>query len=321
LHLSALGAMAVALRLSLEPGAVVLRLRLGDARRELRLAECAAVLLGRSICVARTRHGDEERHGTQQTENLAHRIILLTERWQQNEGHRALHREPDVSTSRREASCPIRGATPRGPWRRRRAPVARDSIHRYADAACSPYPERSCPPSSSGACAWCRPPRVRHSRPRRSRSSPTTAICCRASGEGRSTCRRRRTFLRDVGSAPFRAPCSITFPDTAALAPPPRRSSRSMSPRALAYRGRRLAMAHVFLDPSVNGGYSYFTDSENNGPWNSALTQEFIPYVEELLGVGGSGRMRFLEGHSSGGWTVMWLQVSNPDFFGAVWAI
>jgi S-formylglutathione hydrolase FrmB len=89
----------------------------------------------------------------------------------------------------------------------------------------------------------------------------------------------------------------------------------------LSTRVPRLAMAHVFLDPSVNGGYSYFTDSENNGPWNSALTQEFIPYLEGLLGVGGSERRRFLEGHSSGGWTVMWLQVSNPDFFGAVWAI
>jgi S-formylglutathione hydrolase FrmB len=89
----------------------------------------------------------------------------------------------------------------------------------------------------------------------------------------------------------------------------------------LSARVPRLAMAHVFLDPSVNGGYSYFTDSENNGPWDSALTQEFIPYVETLLGVGGSAQSRFLEGHSSGGWTVMWLQVSNPDFFRAVWAI
>ena len=89
----------------------------------------------------------------------------------------------------------------------------------------------------------------------------------------------------------------------------------------LSARVRRLAMAHVFLDPRVNGGYSYFTDSENNGPWNTALTQEFIPYIETLFGVGGSGQRRFLEGHSSGGWTVMWLQVSNPDFFRAVWAI
>jgi len=89
----------------------------------------------------------------------------------------------------------------------------------------------------------------------------------------------------------------------------------------LSARVPRFAMAHVFLDPSFNGGYSYFTDSENNGPWDSALTQEFIPYVETLLGVGGSARKRFLEGASSGGWTVMWLQVSNPAFFGAVWAV
>ncbi len=89
----------------------------------------------------------------------------------------------------------------------------------------------------------------------------------------------------------------------------------------LSGRFRRLAMAHVFIDPSVNGGYSYFTDSQNNGPWNTALTQEFIPYIEDQLGVGGSPRSRFLEGHSSGGWTVTWLQVSNPDFFRAVWAI
>src|SRR5262249_47335259 len=46
-----------------------------------------------------------------------------------------------------------------------------------------------------------------------------------------------------------------------------------------------------------------------------------IPYIEEQFGVGGSPRSRFLEGHSSGGWTVAWLQVSNPDFFRAVWAI
>jgi S-formylglutathione hydrolase FrmB len=83
----------------------------------------------------------------------------------------------------------------------------------------------------------------------------------------------------------------------------------------------RLAMAHVLLDPNVNGGYSYFTDSPNNGPWETALVEEFIPYVEALLGVGGSPGSRFLAGYSSGGWTAVWLQVSNPDFFRGVWAI
>jgi len=80
-----------------------------------------------------------------------------------------------------------------------------------------------------------------------------------------------------------------------------------------------LAMAHVFLDPSFQGGYNYFTDSENDGPWNTALTQEFVPYVETQLGVGGAPERRFLAGVSSGGWAAVWLQVSNPSFFRAVW--
>src|SRR5215831_13829779 len=33
----------------------------------------------------------------------------------------------------------------------------------------------------------------------------------------------------------------------------------------LSERSPRLAMAHVFLDPSFHGGYSYSTNSENNG--------------------------------------------------------
>ena len=86
-----------------------------------------------------------------------------------------------------------------------------------------------------------------------------------------------------------------------------------------------LAMAHVLLDTRFTGGhdhgYNYFTDSQNNGPWNSALTTEFIPYLEARLGVGGSAQSRFLEGYSSGAWAAVWLQVSNPDFFQAVWAV
>jgi len=86
-----------------------------------------------------------------------------------------------------------------------------------------------------------------------------------------------------------------------------------------------LAMAHVLLDTQFtgghHGGYNYFTDSQNNGPWSSALTTEFIPYIEDQLGVGGSVQSRFLEGYSSGGWAAVWLQVSHPDFFQAVWAV
>ena len=90
---------------------------------------------------------------------------------------------------------------------------------------------------------------------------------------------------------------------------------------ALGARFPGLAMAHVLLDPTVNGGYGYFTDSENNGPWESALVTEFVPYLEALLGVGGSPTNRFLEGYSSGGWAAVWLEVAHPTFFRAVWAV
>jgi hypothetical protein len=86
-------------------------------------------------------------------------------------------------------------------------------------------------------------------------------------------------------------------------------------------RHPNLAMTQVFLDPNFMGGFQYFTDSENYGPWNSALTQEFIPYLERKFHMGGDARGRFLVGASSGGWAVLWLQVSNPQFFNGVWTI
>lgn len=82
----------------------------------------------------------------------------------------------------------------------------------------------------------------------------------------------------------------------------------------------KLAIAHVFLDPQFNGNH-YFVDSENNGPWNSATVQEFIPYIEKKLHLAGTPEKRFLVGHSSGGWGVIWLQVSNPTFFNGVWGL
>jgi hypothetical protein len=118
-----------------------------------------------------------------------------------------------------------------------------------------------------------------------------------------------------------RIPCPVLY-HLPAYGGSLRRAWTTIGPYArMSARSPRLTMAHVFLDPSFHGGYSYFTDSPNNGPWSSALTEELIPYLEALLEVGGSPGSRFLTGHSSGGWTVMWLQVSHPDFFRAVWAV
>ena len=39
-------------------------------------------------------------------------------------------------------------------------------------------------------------------------------------------------------------------------------------------------MIWVMLDESIPQGTHEFADSVNNGPWGSALTTEFIPYLE-----------------------------------------
>ncbi|HET9392715.1 MAG TPA: alpha/beta hydrolase [Candidatus Rubrimentiphilum sp.] len=77
----------------------------------------------------------------------------------------------------------------------------------------------------------------------------------------------------------------------------------------------------VFLDGMFNEGHQEFADSANNGPWGAALTTEFIPTTEAYFRAIGDAKDRFVGGHSSGGWSALWLQVKYPDMFGAEWSI
>jgi S-formylglutathione hydrolase FrmB len=79
-------------------------------------------------------------------------------------------------------------------------------------------------------------------------------------------------------------------------------------------------MIHVVLDPSCRLGHHVFADSANNGPCGRALIEELIPVVEKNYRALGTPAARFVTGHSSGGWSSLWLQVTYPDFFGGVWA-
>ena len=76
----------------------------------------------------------------------------------------------------------------------------------------------------------------------------------------------------------------------------------------------------MHLDPHVPLGHSVFADSVNNGPWGHALTTELIPYLESRWRMAATERTRFLTGHSSGGWTTMWLQITYPSVFGGTWS-
>jgi len=83
--------------------------------------------------------------------------------------------------------------------------------------------------------------------------------------------------------------------------------------------GKRMRAVHVFLDANCPGGHHVFADSVNNGPWGKALTEEFIPHLEQRFRLVSQAGGRFLTGHSSGGWSALWLQVAYPNVFGGTW--
>ena len=79
-------------------------------------------------------------------------------------------------------------------------------------------------------------------------------------------------------------------------------------------------MIWVFLDESSATGTHEFADSVNNGPWGRALTAELIPALETRYRMDGKASGRLLNGHSSGGWATLWLQVTYPALFGGTWS-
>lgn len=76
----------------------------------------------------------------------------------------------------------------------------------------------------------------------------------------------------------------------------------------------------VILDPDCPTGHSVCADSANNGPRGKALTTELIPEIEKRFRGIGTPESRFVTGHSSGGWSSLWLQVAYLDFFGGCWS-
>jgi S-formylglutathione hydrolase FrmB len=81
-----------------------------------------------------------------------------------------------------------------------------------------------------------------------------------------------------------------------------------------------LEVLHVVLDPDCRLGHHVFADSDNNGPCGQALIDELIPAIEERFRAIRSPKGRVVTGHSSGGWSSLWLQVTYPDVFAGVWS-
>ncbi len=85
-------------------------------------------------------------------------------------------------------------------------------------------------------------------------------------------------------------------------------------------RGLMPPMIWVMLDESCATGTHEFADSANDGPWGRALTAEFIPRLEKKYRMDARPSGRFLQGHSSGGWATLQLQINYPEIFGGTWS-
>ncbi len=84
--------------------------------------------------------------------------------------------------------------------------------------------------------------------------------------------------------------------------------------------GKMPPMIWVMLDESIPQGTHEFADSVNDGPWGTALTTEFLPYLEHKYRMDARRNARFLNGHSSGGWATLQLEVNYPKVFGGTWS-
>jgi len=77
---------------------------------------------------------------------------------------------------------------------------------------------------------------------------------------------------------------------------------------------------YIVLDPEAPLGHHGFVDSANNGPRATALLTEFIPYLESQFKLAARPEARLITGHSSGGWSSLWLQLGHPEVFGGCWS-
>lgn len=82
----------------------------------------------------------------------------------------------------------------------------------------------------------------------------------------------------------------------------------------------REPFVRIGLDGTCALGHHVYADSDNNGPWGTALVEEMIPHLEKEFRLIPEPKARLLTGHSSGGWSSLWVQMTHPEYFGGVWS-
>ena len=76
----------------------------------------------------------------------------------------------------------------------------------------------------------------------------------------------------------------------------------------------------VLLTGQCKWGHHVYANSATNGPRGDMLVKEMLPAIDKQFRTIPESTARFVGGHSSGGWSSLWLQVAYPDFFGGVWS-
>ncbi|MBX3414750.1 MAG: hypothetical protein KF708_18830 [Pirellulales bacterium] len=76
----------------------------------------------------------------------------------------------------------------------------------------------------------------------------------------------------------------------------------------------------IMLSGNCKWGHHVYADSATNGPRGRALVEELIPHIDREFRTMAEPTARFVTGHSSGGWSSLWLQVNYPEVFGGCWS-
>lgn len=98
-------------------------------------------------------------------------------------------------------------------------------------------------------------------------------------------------------------------------------SSSAAAPEGIPQYTLARNLFEITLDPESENGHTLFADSANNGPAGKALISELIPELHRRFpALKSDPSARLLRGHSSGGWSTLWLATEYPDTFGACWS-
>jgi hypothetical protein len=94
-------------------------------------------------------------------------------------------------------------------------------------------------------------------------------------------------------------------------------NNNSGNDKPLASTSDGIDFIQLNLDGNCPTGHTGYANSDNNGPWGDALVYELIPHIEKTFRTNG---FRFVTGHSSGGWSSLWLQTHYPEAFHGAWS-